>query len=187
METLGEFKSRIKNNINHPKKYKITNSWGIYDGFKYYRKNKPKDKEYILTESQYFAITRAVNKMLADSLASGDDVRLPKSMGLIELRKYEKIIRMGKDGKIHTNLPIDWNATLELWHNDKEAYQKRTLVRNESDELYKIYYNKNKATYQNSSFYEFVFHKDLRNKVRQNIKLGIVDAFLSQKNINYGD
>lgn len=186
METLGEFKSRIKN-PNHPKKHKIRNSWGIYDGYKYYRKNKPKSKEYVLTESQYFAITRAVNQLLVDEILMGYDVKLPKAMGSIELRKYEKIVRMGEDGKIHTNLPIDWNATLELWYNDAEAYKNRTLVRIDTDEIFKIYYNRASANYNNNYYYEFVFHKDLKVRLKQRIKEGLVDAFALKRNTRYGE
>ena len=51
METLGEFKRRIKK-VNQPREYKVRNSLGVYDGYKYYRKNKPDSKEYVLTESQ---------------------------------------------------------------------------------------------------------------------------------------
>ena len=50
METLKEFKKRIKK-VNHPRQYKVRNSLGVYDAYKYYRKNKPDDKQFILTES----------------------------------------------------------------------------------------------------------------------------------------
>ena len=67
METLGEFKRRIKK-VNQPREYKVRNSLGVYDGYKYYRKNKPDNKEYVLTESQYFAIIRKINLLLVDEL-----------------------------------------------------------------------------------------------------------------------
>jgi hypothetical protein len=33
-------------------------------------------------------------------------------MGTIEIRKYERRVRIGKDGKVYTNLPVNWDATL---------------------------------------------------------------------------
>ena len=45
METLGEFKRRIKK-VNQPREYKVRNSLGVYDGYKYYRKNKIKKDKY---------------------------------------------------------------------------------------------------------------------------------------------
>lgn len=175
METLAEFKKRIRNITCHHK-HKIRNSLGIYDGYKWYRKNKPDNKKYILTESQYFAITRQVNNLIANEISRGNEVKLPYRMGFIEIRKYNKNIRISEDGKIITNLPIDWNKTLELWYTDKEAYDNKTLIRIEENEIYKIVWNKNICNFNNRCFYEFVPNKELRSKLKFNIKKGIVDA-----------
>lgn len=186
METLGEFKRRIKK-VNQPREYKVRNSLGVYDGYKYYRKNKPDSKEYVLTESQYFSIIRKINLLLVDELLIGNDVRLPKSMGTIEIRKYDRRVRLGKDGKIHTNLPIDWDRTLELWYEDEEAFRDKTLVRVEEGEIFKIYYNRESATYNNNSYYEFLFNKDLKIRLKQNIKKGVIkDAPYLERKIRNG-
>lgn len=185
METLGEFKRRIKK-VNQPKEYKVKNSLGVYHGYKYYRKNKPNSKEYVLTESQYFSIIRKINLHLVDELLLGHDVRLPKSMGTIEIRKYDRRVRLGKDGKIHTNLPIDWDKTLKLWYEDKEAFKDKTLVRIEENEIFKVYYNKGSATYSNNSYYEFLFNKDLKRRLKQRIKEGLIDAPYLERELRYG-
>jgi hypothetical protein len=41
-------------------------------------------------------------------------------MGALVVRKNPRKVWI-KDGQIRTNLIIDWNATLHLWYNDKEA------------------------------------------------------------------
>lgn len=185
MDTLGEFKSRIKKS-RQPKTYRVRNSVGIYDGFKYYRKNKPDNKLFVLTESQYFAITRKVNLLLAEELSKGNDIKLPKLMGTLEVRRIDKTIKIGEDGKVHTNLAIDWDKTLELWYNDPESYAKKTLVRIETDKIFKLYYNRTNATYNNKSYYEFIFNKYLKAKLRHQIRQGKIDAPLLSRNINYG-
>lgn len=185
IESLDEFKRRIKK-VNHPKKYKVNNSLGIYDGYKYYRKNKPKSKEYVLTESQYFAITRKINLLLVEEIIQGHDVKLPHRMGSIELRKNNRSIKIGKDGKIRTNLPIDWNKTIELWYEDEEAHKNKTLVKVEEKEIFKIYYNRELANYNNNSYYEFLFNKDLKIRLSKRIKEGSVDALYLEKKVNYG-
>lgn len=185
IESLYEFKKRIKK-VNHPKKYKVNNSLGIYDGYKYYRKNKPKSKEYVLTESQYFAITRKINLLLAEEIIQGHDVKLPHRMGSIELRKNSRSIKIGKDGKVRTNLPIDWNKTIELWYEDKEAHKNKTLVKVEEKEIFKIYYNRELANYNNNSYYEFLFNKDLKIRLSQKIKEGSIDALYLERKVNYG-
>lgn len=177
MESLIEFKKRVRK-VFTPRKHDIRNSLGVYDGYKYYRKNKPKDKKYILTESQYFSIIRQINNILADEITVGKDVVLPSKMGKIELRKYESSIKIDGNGKVVTNLPVDWNNTLKLWYEDPEAYKNKTLLRLNEQEMYKIVYNKENANFNNRAFYEFVFNKDLRIRLKRNIKQGIVDAFL---------
>ena len=186
METLGEFKRRIKK-VNQPREYKVRNSLGVYDGYKYYRKNKPDSKEYVLTESQYFAIIRKINLLLVDELLMGNDVRLPKSMGTIEVRKFDRGAKIGKDGKIHINLPIDWDKTLELWYKDEEACRDKILVKMEEKESFQIYYNKESATYNNKSYYELVPNRDLKIGIKQNLKKGVIkDAPYLERKLRYG-
>ena len=177
---LIEYKKRVKR-VDGPRIHKITGSLGVYDAYKNYRKHRPKDKKYVLTESQYFAIIRQINNLLADELSIGKEITLPKRMGTIELRKYNTNIRFDEYGNLKTNLPIDWNGTLELWYNDEESRNNRTLLRQENKEVFKIYYNKYNANYNNKSFYEFRCNKDLKQRLKQNIKYGSIDAPYMQR------
>lgn len=163
--------------IDEHRVHKVRNSYGIYDGYKYYRRNKPKEHKYILTESQYFFITRRVNKLLGELLINGEDITLPYRLGRLEIRKYEaKITTDGK--KIKTNLPIDWDRTLKLWYEDKESYKNKTLIKVEEKEIYKIYYNRIIAEYKNKSFFQFNVNRELKKELKQNIKKGKIDAFI---------
>ena len=170
-----EFLNKVRK-VKESRNHKVKNSYGIYDGYKFYRKNKPKDPKYVLTESQYFAITRKVNEFLAEALSKGEDVILPFRLGRIEVRKYES--RITWDGKkVKSNLPIDWDRTLKLWYEDEEAYKNKTLIKIEEKEIYKIFYNRNLADCTNKSFYQFNFNRELKKKLKYNIKEGEVDAF----------
>lgn len=180
MEGLQEFKRRVRRSTEHHE-HKIRNSWGIYDGYKYYRKTKPKDKEYVLAESQYFAITRRINNLMAEEIANGNDFKIPHRMGVIELRKYDARIKIGSNGEVYDNLPVDWNKTLELWYEDEESYKNKTLVKMEEKEIFTIYYNRNRATYRNQSFYDFKFNRDMKIMLKQKIKEGAVDAAYLKK------
>ena len=170
-----EFLNKVRK-VKESRNHKVKNSYGIYDGYKFYRKNKPKDPKYVLTESQYFAITRKVNEFLAEALSKGEDIILPFRLGRIEVRKYES--RITWDGKkVKSNLPIDWDRTLKLWYEDEEAYKNKTLIKIEEKEIYKIFYNRNLADYTNKGFYQFNFNRELKKKLKYNIKEGEVDAF----------
>ena len=172
---LADFLNSIKK-LNEPRKHKVNNSLGVYDAYKFLRKRKWADIGRCLTEHEFYSIIRKVNNYLADSFLHGNDIKLPHRMGKIELRKYD--VRISFDGeKVRTNLPVDWVKTLKLWYEDEEAYKEKTLVKIEEKEIFKVYYNKRTANYNNKAYYEFKANKELRKRLKQRIKEGKLDAF----------
>lgn len=171
--------------VNEPRKHKITKSLGVYDAYKWIRKRKWEDIGRRLTEHEFYSIIRKINNYLAFYLTYGEDINLPHRMGTLELRKKSSRVYL-KDGKLCTNLPIDWDKTLKLWCGDADAYNNKTLIRMEEDEIFKVYYNKNKAEYNNKSFYQFKVNRELKRALKRNIKEGVVDAFLLLKKEHHG-
>lgn len=175
---------KIVKKVHGPRIHKVKNSWGIYDGFKYYRKNRPKKKEFVLTESQYFQITREINAMLMREITRGNEITFPCRMGLLELRKSTPKVIIRDDKLVNGNV-IDWEATLKLWYEDEESYQNKTLVKMEKKEVFQIVYNKYNATYNNKTYYQFEPNRDLKRVLKLKIKEGVVDAFALKKK-DYG-
>lgn len=167
---------KIAKKVTGPREHKITNSFGVYDAYKYYRKNKPKDKKYILSESQYFTIIRRINEYLKDTLYNGEDIVFPERMGKLEVRKREASFK--KEGnKVKTNLPIDWDSTLKLWYEDPDSFKNKKLVRLVESEIFRIKYNKINANYNNKSFYQFSPNRELKIGLKSRIKNSNFDAF----------
>lgn len=163
-----EFRKNIRR-AQESRNHKVTGSWGVYDAYKYYRKNKPKDKKYVLTESQYFSIIRRGNELLREELLLGRDFNFPCRMGRLTVKKYPAIITTeGK--KIKTNLPIDWDTTLKLWYEDEECLKKKTLVRQRVPEIFRVIYDKGTALYNNKSFYQFSTNRELKLLLKDTIK-----------------
>lgn len=173
---MDEFRRQVLK-VDGPRVHKVNNSYGVYDSYKYIRKNKWFDIGQPVTEHQFYSIIRRMNNLLADALIHGHDIKLPCRMGTIEVRKYDARVSI-EDGKVKTNLPIDWDRTLKLWSEDEEAYKKRTLIKMEEKEIFSIYYNRTKAKYENKSFYEFRPNRQLKLTLKRNIKAGRLDAFL---------
>ena len=97
-------------------------------------------------------------------------------MDRLELRKYKDKTRLyGKEVK--TNYPIDWDTTVKLWYEDKEAFENKTLVKIQNKEVYKIYYNRLNTNYKNKSFYQFFPNRTLKRTLSKNIREGLVDAY----------
>lgn len=172
---LADFLSSVRK-LNEPRVHKVNCSLGVYDAYKWIRKNSWLNIGRSLTEHEFYSIIRRVNNYLADSFLRGQDIKLPHRMGQLELRKYDVRFSI-EDGKVKTNLPIDWDRTLKLWYEDEEAYKERTLVKVEEKEIYKVYYNKQLANYQNMVFYEFKVNRGLKKSIKQRIKEGKLDAF----------
>lgn len=173
-----DYKDFIKEvkNVKKERHHRVTNSYGSKDAFHYYRKIKPNDSKYVLTDCQYLKIVRLINDELRRSLIEGKDVLLPERMGRLELRKTANKIKF-VDGKLKTNLPVNWDATLKLWYNNPSSKNKKQLVRQETIETYRVHYNKNKANYNNKSFYEFNTNREIKLGLKKNIKLNKIDAF----------
>lgn len=171
-----EFIDNIKNVKGH-RIHKISNSYGVYDAFKFYRKNKPQQKKFVLTESQYFAIIRNINELYSDKILEGSDIEFPEKMGKIELRRYILEPRLDAQGKLVYKAPIDWDATLKLWYESEEDKNNKTLVKIEAKESFRVLYNKHFATYNNKAFYTFHLNRVIKKKISQAAKDKLLDAF----------
>lgn len=171
-----EYKRKRKK-VTEPRQHKVKNSLGVYDAYKYIRKNKWFDIGRPLTEHEFYSIIRKIGQQLAYWISMGYTVKLPHNMGELEIRKRTTECSL-VDGKLVTNMPTDWNRTLELWAVDEEAANNRTIVRHENPEVFKVHYRRTNAKYKNKSFYEFSTNRDLKHMITRNANNGTLDAFL---------
>lgn len=163
---------KVKQKRNH----RIKNSYGVYDAYKYYRKNKPKDKRYILNESQYFSIIRYINTLLIDKFLLESEIKFPKRMGSLYIKKNSTKIYT-ENNSLKNTYPIDWNTTLNLWKEDWESYNNKTIVKYISKEVFKIKYDKKKANYINKSFFDFKPNRSLKLKLKECIRNNNISGY----------
>lgn len=176
MNKFDDFRVRMLK-ANTPKIFKVRNSYGNKKAWRWLKKNKWLNLGQPITERQFGIIIKTINKYLVDRLLEGHDIDLPCGMGKIELRKYNPKFKY-INGKMETSLPIDWLETLKLWYEDKEAKDKKFLIRRENKTMFKIRYNKEKCKYNNQIFYQFKAHRDVRKRLSEKIKNNDIDAFL---------
>lgn len=174
----SDFRKKIVKAGSH--KFKVTNSNGTKEAWRWIKKNKWLNIGQPITEREFGLIIKTINQTLQDQLLEGKDIKLPHQMGRIEVRKFNGEVKF-KDGKLHTTLPIDWERTLKLWYEDEECYKNRTLVRFEDREIFSIFYNRNMAKYNNKSFYQFIPTRTLKKRLKQKIDSGNFDALLLKK------
>lgn len=172
---MNEFRREVLK-LNESRTHKVRGSNGVYSAYKWIRKNKWLNIGRPVTEHEFYTIIRQVNNYLAENILNGEDVVLPHRLGTIELRKYDNRVYIC-NGKVVDNLPVDWDRTLKLWSEDEEEYKKRTLIKMEEKEIFSIYYNKSKANYNNKTFYSFRPNRQLKLRIKKNIKDKKLDAF----------
>ena len=172
---MDDFRKEVLK-VNESRVHKVNKSLGVYDSYKWIRKNKWLDIGRPLTEHEFYTIIRQINNLFADNIIDGNDIHLPHRMGDIELRKYENIIEF-RNGVLVDSLPIDWDRTLKLWYEDEEAYKNKTLIKMEEKETFRVFYNKRTANYENKSFMQLEANRNLKLRLKQKIKNKTIDAF----------
>ena len=158
------FNDFVKELTKGTKKHLVKDSYGVYAYYKYYRKNRPKEKEYVLTEKQYYKIIRDIHELMLESLIKGNIIKLPYRCGQFYIRGREKPTFI-KDGKLICRRRIHWRNTLKLWYEDQEAYENKTLVRLEDGNTFKIVYSNKLANFNNKIFYSFRTTRKLMSKL----------------------
>lgn len=168
--TFDEFEKAVRKK-NESRKHKIKNSWGEYDFYKWLRKREWKDIGGRLTEKEFYIYMDEIFSRVADKLVEGESLKLPYRMGAIEVGKKPGMTKL-HNGKIISNYQIDWQKTIKLWYEDKEAMQKKQLVRIVEKTIYKIAYLK-KIT----PFMALFPNRTLKQRIKEAIQNNEFDAF----------
>lgn len=146
---LEEFRREVLK-LGMSRNHRITNSIGSR---KLYRKAQ-KTLPFEISETEYILLIKDIHAKIKETLLEGKTVKLPKGFGELSIRKKPSYVKLSK-GKIHTNLPIDWDTTLKLWKDNKEKKDNKTLIRHTCQDIYKIHHNKKPATFRKQRYYEF--------------------------------
>lgn len=175
MGSSSEFIKNVKK-LHSKKKFLVTNSYGTEEVWRWLKKNKWLSVKQYVTTTDFGAIIKSVDKAIVDKLLTGSCVHLPHKMGRLELSKTKRKVKI-EDGKITTNLPVDWPKTLQYWYEDKEARENKTLLWCEWDYIFNINYYKYKESFINSVFYKFTPARSFKNKMIEKIKNNELETF----------
>ena len=179
-ETLEEFDYKLKKR-NQPRKQRIWRSWRVQDFYKWLRRRKWKDVGERLTEEMVYALTRDIFKAIANKISYGETLHLGQGLGKIEIVK-----RYGNPKNKGSRYGVDWKKTIKLWYEDKEAMEKRTLVRIVEREIFRITYNKNIRNTRSMSCSTLPYimlypNRTLKLEISKHIKEGSLDAVLMKE------
>lgn len=173
--TYEEFRIGILKANQKKHHFKIHNSYGTKDAYRWSLKHKCIERN--LSEKDFRKIINTINQSLQDQLLQGKDIVFPELMGKLEIRKCPTFVSLEGNG-IKTNMTVDWDKTLRLWYEDREAYDNKTIIRCETKEKFKFHYNKQRAKYNNKIFFEFTPTRDMKLKLKKIIENQGFDALL---------
>lgn len=98
-------------------------------------------------------------------------------MGQLKIGRVNKKISFDDNGKLKTNLKVDWYKTLRLWHDDKEAYECKSLIRSDNEYIYKIFFIKSHFHAKNKEYYNFIPSRTYKSILKQHIKNNDINVF----------
>lgn len=168
-------------NLTSSRHHNIKSDYGVNDYYKYYRQNGGK-----LNKTTFSAILLEFNRNLYPLICTPTyHYKLPKRMGIILIDKFKNYIKF-VDGKVQSNLPVNWQETMKLWETDLKAKENKTLVRYENKHSnrnsFKFKYKKKSANYKNKSLYRILINRGLKNYLTNKIQ---TEGFDTSKLLEY--
>jgi len=92
------------------------------------RKRMAKNSKWNISKSQFRKILSSINSLLLEAILKGEDIKLPIDFGTIYARQKEIYTKIDDEGNLKTNRAVNWNETLKLWYEDKEARELKQVV-----------------------------------------------------------
>ena len=175
--SFDEYRKKVLR-VREQEKSQIRNSYGIKDAYRWCIKNKLIGKH--ISERDFRIIINTINEAIADKVVEGCKVKLPASMGNLFLMKEERGSEF-RDGKLVITMPVDWISTMKLWYEDEDAKEKKTLVRHESREVYRVMYDSGSALYKNKTYFRFTPVRAMKLKLKKAIQNNKTDALLKYR------
>lgn len=124
------------------------------DFYKFYRKQcKENGIKALGRQAQYIKIINDINDSIINRITiKAEDYFMPEGLGIITVRKIKQNYEANK-------LPINWKATKDLWEEDEEAKEKKTLVRHLNEHtngyIYRLVWIVDSRALKNKTFYHF--------------------------------
>jgi hypothetical protein len=119
-----------------------------------------KDSKYNIPITVYNTIIKDFHIMMCESILKGKDFTLFERLGVIGIRKNKIKIKVSDTGDVVTNAPIDFKSTMDLWEENKEAKEKKLLIRHINQHtkkyIHRWYWDKGDANFRNKTAYSFI-------------------------------
>jgi len=149
--------------------HKIHSHFGINDYYKFYIKkyNSQIDKD------KYKKILEDFHLGIRDLMINESLIYQFPYIGMQLIIKKDKRRPKIVDGKLVNTTPPDWKTTNELWERDKEARDKKIVVRynnsHTSGYVFRVYLKKFSCNIKYRSLYKFNTNRDFQRSISKRI------------------
>jgi hypothetical protein len=167
-ETYEDFLKRIKK-VSGPRKHKVSNSSGISAAILFYTKTRPRDPQYVLSRHNFSKVIDAMNLLAVESLLNNGSFKLPSGLGELKISKIKSTTYLNENDELICTKPIDRAETFRLWYEDPECYEKRALVRADSEYTFKLMHSRFNVRSKNAKYYYVKFGRDIKQKLKNRI------------------
>lgn len=161
--SFNQFCNNVLKRGSH--QHKITHCYGVRDAYNWCSRNKWKHLNKC-SNTLYKNVITQVNKQLLELILDGHIIELPYGMG-----EFKMVSTKGKvyndNGKIRNNYSIDWKSTLQYWHEDKEAFQEKSIIKMPQKYKSWITWGKAKSRIKNKCYYKFRANRSAGIKLSQ--------------------
>lgn len=180
-KSFEEFLKDLKK-VSGPRKHRITKSSGMAAAFSFYRKNRPRDSDFVLSRKQFDAIISDMNLMVIERLLKDKSFSLPAGLGKIKISKSTTKTFIDEDGNLVCTKPVNAQETYKLWYEDEESFLNKTLVRHDVDEVFKITHGILKTRVcKNMPYFKINFSRSIKTVVRDAINKDNFDTYEQTK------
>lgn len=149
--------------------HKIKSDFGMFDYHKAYEKNHKKIKRTTFSD-----IITAFHLGLQELIITTNLVYNLPRLNFQLIMKKELRKPTIKNGKLLNNIPPDWKRTMALWERDKEAKEKKLIVRHNNSHtsgyIFRIYFKKFSARLKYKNVYKFNVNRDFKRSINAAIR-----------------
>ena len=126
-----------------------------------------------IPKSLYNNIISDFNEGIRDLIINeGLTYKFPYTNFQIFIKKHKRRPKL-VNGKLINSIPINWKATNQLWEKDKEAKEKKILIRYTNYHtfgyVFRILFKKFNSNIRNKSLYKFKNNRKLQRELSKRI------------------
>jgi len=174
--SFGEFLKDIKK-VNGQRVHKIRNSYGLPDYYKYFYSKYGKHLSKKIKYTEYSNFIKCVIGKFIEELFSSGTIAFPSGLGLLDIKATECGAKLDEKGNLVVTKLVDWDATLKLWYQDEESRKNKSVVKIDSNLIYRIRYLKQNTKVTNKKYICFRPNRVLKQRMSKLAKTGMVNYF----------